>query len=33
MPAEPVTHFDDLFATDAEARERSEQEIRELAPA
>jgi 1-deoxy-D-xylulose-5-phosphate reductoisomerase len=33
MPARPVTHFDDLFATDAEARERAEQEIRELAPA
>jgi 1-deoxy-D-xylulose-5-phosphate reductoisomerase len=33
MPAQPVTHFDDLFATDAEARQRSEQEIRELAPA
>jgi 1-deoxy-D-xylulose-5-phosphate reductoisomerase len=33
MPAQPVTHFDDLFATDAEARERAEQEIRELAPA
>jgi 1-deoxy-D-xylulose-5-phosphate reductoisomerase len=33
MPAQPVTHFDDLFATDAEARRRSEQEIRELAPA
>jgi 1-deoxy-D-xylulose-5-phosphate reductoisomerase len=33
MPAQPVTHFDDLFATDAEARERSKQEIRELAPA
>jgi 1-deoxy-D-xylulose-5-phosphate reductoisomerase len=33
MPAQPVTHFDDLFATDAEARERSEQEIRGLTPA
>ncbi|HYC82137.1 MAG TPA: 1-deoxy-D-xylulose-5-phosphate reductoisomerase [Solirubrobacterales bacterium] len=33
MPARPVTHFDDLFATDAEARQRAEQEIRELAPA
>jgi len=33
MPAQPVTHFDDLFATDTEARERAEQEIRELAPA
>jgi 1-deoxy-D-xylulose-5-phosphate reductoisomerase len=28
MPARPVTHFDDLFATDAEARERSEDQIR-----
>ena len=25
MPARPVTHFDDLFATDAEARQRSEE--------
>ena len=25
MPARPVTHFDDLFATDAEARERTEE--------
>jgi len=33
MPAQPVTHFEDLFATDSEARERAEQEIRELAPA
>jgi 1-deoxy-D-xylulose-5-phosphate reductoisomerase len=33
MPARPVTHFDDLFATDAEARKRSEQEIRGLTPA
>ena len=33
MPAQPITHFDDLFATDAEARERSEQEIRGLTPA
>ena len=33
MPAQPVTHFDDLFATDAEARERAEQGITELAPA
>ena len=31
MPAQPVTHFDDLFATDAEARERSEATIRGLA--
>jgi 1-deoxy-D-xylulose-5-phosphate reductoisomerase len=27
LPAAPVTHFDDLFATDAEARRRSEQRI------
>jgi len=33
MPARPVTHFDDLFATDAEARQRSEGQIRGLAPA
>jgi 1-deoxy-D-xylulose-5-phosphate reductoisomerase len=33
MPAQPVTHFDDLFATDAEARQRSEAEIRGLTPA
>ncbi|MGD9737515.1 MAG: 1-deoxy-D-xylulose-5-phosphate reductoisomerase [Solirubrobacterales bacterium] len=33
MPAQPVTHFEDLFATDAEARQRAELEIRELAPA
>jgi len=33
MPARPVTHFDDLFATDAEARERSEEQIRGLMPA
>jgi 1-deoxy-D-xylulose-5-phosphate reductoisomerase len=33
MPARPVTHFDDLFATDAEARQRSEDRVRELAPA
>ncbi|MDX6626078.1 MAG: 1-deoxy-D-xylulose-5-phosphate reductoisomerase [Solirubrobacterales bacterium] len=31
MPAQPVTHFDDLFATDAEARERSETQIAGLA--
>ncbi|MFN8217154.1 MAG: 1-deoxy-D-xylulose-5-phosphate reductoisomerase [Solirubrobacterales bacterium] len=30
MPAEPVTHFDDLFAADAEARQRSEETIRGL---
>ena len=33
MPARPVTHFDDLFATDAEARQRSEDRVRGLAPA
>jgi 1-deoxy-D-xylulose-5-phosphate reductoisomerase len=30
MPARPVTHFDDLFATDAEARERAGASVREL---
>ncbi|MBK5218325.1 MAG: 1-deoxy-D-xylulose-5-phosphate reductoisomerase [Thermoleophilia bacterium] len=33
MPAAPVTHFDDLFATDAEARRRSEDHVRGLTPA
>ena len=33
MPARAVTHFDDLFAADAEARERSEEQIRGLMPA
>jgi 1-deoxy-D-xylulose-5-phosphate reductoisomerase len=33
MPARPVTHFDDLFASDAEARLRSEDRIRGLTPA
>jgi 1-deoxy-D-xylulose-5-phosphate reductoisomerase len=33
MPARPVTHFEDLFATDAEARERATASVRELAPA
>jgi 1-deoxy-D-xylulose-5-phosphate reductoisomerase len=33
MPAQPVGHFDDLFATDAEARERSEGQIKGLTPA
>ena len=33
MPAQPVTHFDDLFAADAEARERAAAAARELAPA
>jgi 1-deoxy-D-xylulose-5-phosphate reductoisomerase len=33
MPARPVTHFDDLFATDAEARQRSQDQVRGLMPA
>jgi 1-deoxy-D-xylulose-5-phosphate reductoisomerase len=33
MPARPVTHFDDLFATDAEARERAGAAARDLMPA
>jgi 1-deoxy-D-xylulose-5-phosphate reductoisomerase len=33
MPARPITHFDDLFATDAEARQRSEGQVRGLTPA
>jgi 1-deoxy-D-xylulose-5-phosphate reductoisomerase len=33
MPARPVTHFDDLFAADAEARDRSEEQVRGLTPA
>jgi 1-deoxy-D-xylulose-5-phosphate reductoisomerase len=33
MPAVGVSHFDDLFAADAEARERSQEQVRELAPA
>jgi 1-deoxy-D-xylulose-5-phosphate reductoisomerase len=33
MPAQPVSHFDDLFAADEEARHRSEAEIRGLTPA
>ncbi|HEX4730768.1 MAG TPA: 1-deoxy-D-xylulose-5-phosphate reductoisomerase [Solirubrobacterales bacterium] len=33
MPARPVTHFEDLFATDAEARERATASVRELTPA
>jgi 1-deoxy-D-xylulose-5-phosphate reductoisomerase len=33
MPADPVSHFDDLFAADAEARERSQEQIRGLAVA
>jgi 1-deoxy-D-xylulose-5-phosphate reductoisomerase len=33
MPAQTVSHFDDLFAADAEARERSQEQVRELTPA
>ncbi len=33
MPAQPIGHFEDLFATDAEARRRSEEEVRGLTPA
>ena len=33
MPAQPVSHFDDLFVADAEARERSQEQVRGLAPA
>ena len=33
MPAQPVGHFDDLFAADAEARRRSEEQVRGLMPA
>jgi 1-deoxy-D-xylulose-5-phosphate reductoisomerase len=33
MPARPVTHFDDLFAIDAEARQRSDDQVRGLTPA
>jgi 1-deoxy-D-xylulose-5-phosphate reductoisomerase len=33
MPARPVTHFDDLFAADAEARKRSQEQVRGLMPA
>jgi 1-deoxy-D-xylulose-5-phosphate reductoisomerase len=33
MPARGVSHFDDLFAADAEARERSQEQVRELTPA
>jgi 1-deoxy-D-xylulose-5-phosphate reductoisomerase len=33
MPAQPVAHFDDLFASDAEARQRSEGQVRGLTPA
>jgi 1-deoxy-D-xylulose-5-phosphate reductoisomerase len=31
MPAQSVRHFEDLFAADAEARERSQEQVRELA--
>ncbi len=31
MPPAPVTHFDDLFATDAEARRRTEEQVGGLA--
>ncbi|HEX6666603.1 MAG TPA: 1-deoxy-D-xylulose-5-phosphate reductoisomerase [Solirubrobacterales bacterium] len=33
MPAQPVSHFDDLFAADAEARHRTEAGVRGLTPA
>jgi 1-deoxy-D-xylulose-5-phosphate reductoisomerase len=33
MPAQPIGHFDDLFAADAEARRRSEDHVRGLTPA
>ena len=33
MPASQVTHFDDLFAVDAEARRRTEEQVGELAAA
>jgi 1-deoxy-D-xylulose-5-phosphate reductoisomerase len=33
MPARPVGHFEDLFAADAEARERTEARVRGLTPA
>jgi len=33
IPGQPVTHFDDLFAADAEARRRSAALAKELAPA
>jgi len=33
MPARRITHFDDLFATDAEARRRSQDQVRGLTPA
>ena len=33
MPGQPVTHFDDLFAADAEARRRAAALAKELTPA
>jgi len=33
MPARPVTHFDELFEVDAEARRRAEEQVRGLARA
>jgi 1-deoxy-D-xylulose-5-phosphate reductoisomerase len=33
MPAEPVSHFEDLFATDEEARSRTTELIEEIAVA
>jgi hypothetical protein len=33
MPAQPLTHFEDLFAIDEEARRRSAGLVEELAPA
>jgi 1-deoxy-D-xylulose-5-phosphate reductoisomerase len=33
MPPQSVSHFEDLFAADAEARERSQEQVRELTPA
>jgi 1-deoxy-D-xylulose-5-phosphate reductoisomerase len=33
MPARPVAHFDDLFTADAEARERTQEQVRGLTPA
>jgi 1-deoxy-D-xylulose-5-phosphate reductoisomerase len=33
LPAAPVGHFDDLFAVDAEARRRSEDQVSGLTPA
>jgi hypothetical protein len=30
MPARPLTHFEDLFEVDAEARRRTEEQVRGL---